>query len=264
MSSLDKIVIDGVTKSFGLVPALDHVDLRVRNGEFLSIVGPSGCGKSTLLYMVGGFVMPTGGSVLIDGTPVRGPGIDRGIVFQEYALFPWLTVAENIAYPLKRLKSSPARVREVVDQYLALMGLTQFAHAFPRVLSGGMKQRVALARTFAYDPDILLLDEPFGALDSQTREIMQEELLRLCRASRKTVIMVTHDVDEAVYLSSRVCVMSQRPGRFVREFEIGWDQALSREEIILSEQYRVCRNSVWLSVRDQVIRPVFRPEAVAS
>ncbi len=178
--------------------------------------------------------------------------MDRGVVFQEYALFPWLTVADNIAYPLKRLRLSSARQRETVDRYLELMGLSQFADAFPRTLSGGMKQRVALARTFAYDPDILLLDEPFGALDSQTREIMQEELLRLWRSSGKTVIMVTHDVDEAVYLSNRICIMSQRPGRFVQEFKVDLDQGLSREQIVLSEQYRVCRNAVWLSVREQV------------
>jgi len=251
----DKIVVESVSKSFDGMRALDRVSLKVRSGEFLSIVGPSGCGKSTLLYMVGGFVMPTEGRIVADGKEVKRPGVDRGVVFQEYALFPWLSVAENIAYPLKRLGKPADEQRTIVRRYLDLMGLAQFADAFPRTLSGGMKQRVALARTFAYDPDILLLDEPFGALDSQTREIMQEELLRLWRSTGKTVVMVTHDVDEAVYLSSRICVMSQRPGRFVREFAIDLDQQMTREEMVLSEQYRRTRNAVWLSVREQVVRP---------
>lgn len=255
MRGSDKIVVEAISKSFGEVRALDEVNLTAKEGEFLSIVGPSGCGKSTLLYIIGGFVQATRGVVKAGGKVVKQPGVDRGVVFQEYALFPWLTVSQNISYPLERIGMPAARQREIVDRYLDLMGLDQFANAFPRMLSGGMKQRVALARTFAYDPDILLLDEPFGALDAQTREVMQDELLRLWRTNRKTVIMITHDVDEAVYLSNRICVMSQRPGRFVAEFDISHDASLTREQVVLSDTYRNWRNSVWLSVREQVTGP---------
>ncbi len=254
---MPKILVEHVSKTFDsaddAVKALDGVDLQIADGEFVSIVGPSGCGKSTLLYMLGGFVTPSEGRLLASGKPITAPGVDRGVVFQEYALFPWLTVADNIAFPLRRTGVPPARTRDIVARYIALMGLEGFSTRFPRELSGGMRQRVALARTFAYEPDILLLDEPFGALDAQTREIMQDELLRLWRTDRKTVLMVTHDVDEAVYLSNRVCVMSKRPGRFVDEFAISIDHAAAREDVVLSEDYRAIRNKVWLSVRHQVV-----------
>jgi NitT/TauT family transport system ATP-binding protein len=257
-----KILVRNVSKSFArdgtAVHALDTVDLTVAEGEFLSIVGPSGCGKSTLLYMLGGFETPSAGQLQANGKIITGPGIDRGIVFQEYALFPWLTVAENIAYALKRKATPAAECDAIVARYVAIMGLAGFEKSFPRELSGGMKQRVALARTFAYEPDILLLDEPFGALDAQTREVMQDELLRLWKNNRKTVVMVTHDVDEAVYLSNRVCVMSKRPGRFVAEFGITLDHSLSREQVVLSDHYRAIRNDVWVSVRQQVV-----PQAMA-
>jgi NitT/TauT family transport system ATP-binding protein len=256
MTQTNKIIVDRVSKQFDgpgdKINALDRVDLGVRDGEFLSIVGPSGCGKSTLLYMLGGFVPPSEGRLLANGREISAPGIDRGVVFQEYALFPWLTVEDNIAYPLKRIGLPRARRRDVIERYVTLMGLAGFEKRFPRELSGGMKQRVALARTFAYDPEILLLDEPFGALDAQTREVMQDELLRLWRTSGKTVLMVTHDVDEAVYLSNRVCVMSRRPGRFVEEFVISLDHDESRETVVLSEKYRAIRNKVWMAVRRQV------------
>lgn len=257
MSDAPRISVRNVSKVFERggrsVRALDNVDLDVAPGEFLSIVGPSGCGKSTLLYMLGGFESPTTGTLLAHGKPITGPGLDRGVVFQEYALFPWLTVAENIAYALKRKSVPAAECAEIVARYVDIMGLGGFESSFPRELSGGMKQRVALARTFAYEPDILLLDEPFGALDAQTREVMQDELLRLWKSSRKTVVMVTHDVDEAVYLSNRVCVMSKRPGRFVEEFAIDLDHSLTREQVVLSDSYRAIRNDVWVSVRRQVV-----------
>jgi NitT/TauT family transport system ATP-binding protein len=202
--------------------------------------------------MLGGFLPPSGGKLLVDGNAVRKPGVDRGIVFQEYALFPWLTVYENIAYGLRMLKRPPEQIKATVQRYIDVIGLSGFEQRFPRELSGGMKQRVALARTFVYQPEILLLDEPFGALDAQTREIMQDELLRLWQASRMTVLMVTHDVNEAVYLSDRVCVMSKRPGRIVEEFRVVLDRKLGREALVLSETYMSIRNAVWLSVRHQV------------
>ena len=203
--------------------------------------------------MIGGFVMPTQGRLFADGNPITRPGVDRGIVFQDYALFPWLTVYQNIAYGLQIKGCSPAEQRETVARYIDLIGLNGFESRFPRELSGGMKQRVALARTFAYGPDILLLDEPFGALNSQTREIMQDELLRLWRTTRKTILMVTHDVSEAVYLSTKVCVMSRRPGRIVEEFPITLDRGGTRKSIVLSQAYTDVHNKVWLSVRRQVL-----------
>jgi NitT/TauT family transport system ATP-binding protein len=258
-----KIIIRGVSKKFerghDSIAALDKIDLSIAEGEFVSIVGPSGCGKSTLLYMLGGFIAPTEGVLEADGKLVTAPGVDRGVVFQEYALFPWLSVEQNIGYALEQKGMKRDEKNEIVARYVALMGLSGFEKSFPRELSGGMRQRVALARTFAYEPDILLLDEPFGALDAQTREIMQDELLRLWRLNRKTVVMVTHDVDEAVYLSNRVCVMTKRPGRMVEEFKIALDHSQTREKVVLSETYREFRNAVWLSVRRQVAPPAQAP-----
>jgi NitT/TauT family transport system ATP-binding protein len=250
-----KISVAGVRKIFdsdaGPVEALAGVDLDVDEGEFASIVGPSGCGKSTLLYMLGGFVPASEGRLLTDEKPITGPGVDRGIVFQEYALFPWLSVYDNIAYGLRRQRLPAAEIRMRVERYVALIGLAGFENRFPRELSGGMKQRVALARTFAYEPDILLLDEPFGALDSQTREQMQDELLRLWRSTGKTILMVTHDVAEAVYLSNRVFIMSRRPGRIVENFPIDLDHSGGRETVVLSQRYTATYNAVWIAVRRQ-------------
>jgi NitT/TauT family transport system ATP-binding protein len=236
----------------GDVPALASVDIDVDEGEFVSIVGPSGCGKSTLLYILGGFIAADEGRIEVSGKAVTGPGIDRGVVFQEYALFPWLTVVQNIGYGLEMTGVPRAEREDTIRRLVRTIGLEGFEHRFPRELSGGMKQRVAIARTLAYDPQILLLDEPFGALDALTRETMQDELLRLWQATRKTVVMVTHDVNEAVYLSGRVLVMSQRPGRIVQEFAVAIDRSGSREATMLSDAFNHLRNEVWLAVRRQV------------
>jgi NitT/TauT family transport system ATP-binding protein len=239
----------------GALAALAGVDLEIAQGEFVTIVGPSGCGKSTLLYILGGFIPADSGSMTVEGRAITGPGVDRGIVFQEYALFPWLTVAQNIAYGLE-MTGVPREERNViVDRLVRTIGLDGFENRFPRELSGGMKQRVAIARTLAYDPKILLLDEPFGALDALTRETMQDQLLRLWQATRKTVVMVTHDVSEAVYLSGRVLVMSRRPGRIVQEFAIEIDRSGEREQTILTDRFNAVRNRVWLSVRHQAASP---------
>jgi NitT/TauT family transport system ATP-binding protein len=253
-----KIQITGLEKSYpsraGEVLALRGVDLSVATGEFLTVVGPSGCGKSTLLYILAGFLPPTAGDARVNGAPVRGPGVDRGIVFQEYALFPWLTVFQNVTYGLE-MKGVPRVEREeIARRYVKLIGLEGFERRFPRELSGGMKQRVAIARTLAYEPEILLLDEPFGALDAQTRELMQDELARIWEATGKTVVLITHDVSEAVYLSQRVAVMSRRPGRIVREFPVDLGPRGSREEVVLSSAYTELRNRVWLAVRDEVLK----------
>jgi NitT/TauT family transport system ATP-binding protein len=235
----------------GEVAALSGVDLEVGKGEFVTIVGPSGCGKSTLLYILGGFIGADGGTIAVDGKAVVGPGVDRGVVFQEYALFPWLTVTQNIRYGLEMTGVPREERKAIVERLIRTIGLEGFEHRFPRELSGGMKQRVAIARTLAYDPQILLLDEPFGALDALTRETMQDELLRLWQGTRKTVVMVTHDVNEAVYLSGRVLVMSQRPGRIVQEFPIALDRSGEREQTILTDHFNAVRNEVWLAVRHQ-------------
>jgi NitT/TauT family transport system ATP-binding protein len=249
-----KVRIRGICKTYHTgaeaVPALDPTDLALDEGEFVSIVGPSGCGKSTLLYIVGGFIAAEG-DVLIDDKKITGPGIDRGVVFQEYALFPWLSVRRNILYGLENRRLEPRQREAIADRLIRMIGLEKFGHHYPRELSGGMKQRVALARTLACDPAILLLDEPFGALDAQTRETMQDELLRIWMETRKTVLMVTHDVNEAVYLSNRICVMSARPGHIVEEFTVNLDRTAGREQIMLSDAFNKVRNLVWLSVRKQ-------------
>ncbi len=251
-----KIEIRGVSKTYaserGPVLALQGTDLTVNEGEFVSIVGPSGCGKSTLLYVVGGF-LAADGEVVIDGSPITGPGTDRGVVFQEYALFPWLTVRDNIGYGLERQRVTASERDKIVSRLVGVIGLSGFENRYPRELSGGMKQRVAIARTLACDPAILLLDEPFGALDAQTREIMQDELLRIWLETRKTVLLVTHDVTEAVYLSNRICVMSARPGQIIEEFTVALDRSRPREELVVSEPFNGIRNKVWLSVRRQAL-----------
>src|SRR5579871_1993 len=195
------------------VAALENVSLMVREHEFLALLGPSCCGKSTLLYLVGGFLPIETGKILVDGRPIAGPGPDRGIVFQNFALFPWKTVRKNVLYGLERQGLPRAERERRAQSFIDLVGLTGFEDSYPSHLSGGMKQRTALARTLAFDPDILLMDEPFGALDAQTRSLMQTELLAILARAPKTVIFVTHDVQEAVYLADRIAVMSARPGR---------------------------------------------------
>ena len=192
--------------------ALEDITLDVRSGEFLALVGPSGCGKSTLLDLLGGLTAPTSGRILLDGRPITGPGRDRGIVFQQYALFPWRTAADNVAFGLD-IAGLKARQRlDIARHFLDLVGLSGFADRYPHELSGGMKQRVAIARSLAYDPEVLLMDEPFAALDAQTRETLQGELLRIWRATGKTIVFITHGIDEAIVLGQRVAVMTSRPG----------------------------------------------------
>jgi NitT/TauT family transport system ATP-binding protein len=202
------------------VVALDRVSLDVHDKEFAVIVGPSGCGKSSLLYLTAGLQMPTEGRIEVGGVPVRGSGVDRGMVFQSYTLFPWLTVRRNVEFGPKLRGIPAAERREIVEHYLDQVGLRKFADHLPKQLSGGMKQRVAIARALANDPKVLLMDEPFGALDSQTRASMQKLLLKVWDSTQKTVLFVTHDIDEAILLGDRVLVMSAHPGRIRREIPI--------------------------------------------
>jgi NitT/TauT family transport system ATP-binding protein len=210
----DDVGVDFPTPA-GPMRVVDGVSLEVRQGEFVSIIGPSGCGKTTLLNIVGGFVQPTRGVVLLDDAPIAGPGPDRGVIFQEYGVFPWLTVRRNIEFGLRLAANArhAGRRGEIVERYLSLMGLADFADHFPKHLSGGMRQRLALARAYAVQPEFLLMDEPFGALDAQTRTAMQDLLLHVLATEGKTVLLVTHSVDEAIYLSSRIVVVTARPAR---------------------------------------------------
>jgi ABC-type nitrate/sulfonate/bicarbonate transport system ATPase subunit len=195
------------------VVALERFDLAVDEGEFVCLLGPSGCGKSTLLNIVAGFLRPTEGRVTLDGADVRAPGRDRGVVFQEHALFPWFRVGQNVEFGLKMAGVPRGERARIADRYLELVGLHPFRQAFPKELSGGMKQRVAIARALANDPKILLMDEPFGALDAQTRRLMQDELTKIWSATGKTILFVTHAIEESLLLADRVVVMSPRPGR---------------------------------------------------
>jgi NitT/TauT family transport system ATP-binding protein len=233
------------------VEALTGISLEVRTGEFFAIVGPSGCGKSTFLEIVAGLIKPTSGSIYIDGRAVSRPGRDRGIVFQGYALFPWRTVMGNVSYGLEE-KGVPPQQREITcRKYIALVGLLGFENHYPYQLSGGMKQRVAIARALAYDPDILLMDEPFAAIDAQTREILQGEVLRIWNETKKTVIFITHNIEEAVFLADRIAVMSARPGRIIRIIDV----PLSRPR---SEEHRTSREI--MKIRQEVGR-IVREEA---
>ena len=217
-----RIVFDRVSVEFpsakGRLRVVDDVSYAIHDREFVAVIGPSGCGKTTMMNIVAGFVKPTAGRVLLDGQPIPGPGPDRGVMFQEYGVFPWLTVRENIAFGLKLAANrvQPAEREAIIERYMRLMGLADFADAWPRMLSGGMRQRLALARAYAVRPQFLLMDEPFGALDAQTRNAMQDLLLEVLAAEGKTVMLITHSVEEAVYLSSRIVVMSARPTR-IRE-----------------------------------------------
>ena len=245
----------GVAMRYGAgadaVTALEHIDLAIEDREFVTIVGPSGCGKSTLLYLVGGFLRPTGGQVLLRGAPITAPGPDRGIVFQRYSLFPWLTVRGNIGYGLEEQGVAKAERDKIVDEHVRLVHLEGFEDRYPRELSGGMQQRVALAQTLACRPDILLMDEPFGALDAQTRRILQDEVRRIWRRDTKTVLFVTHDVEEAVALGTRIVVMSARPGRIkevlTRDFDVG-----EGEEFEANPAFTALKLRIWRSVKAEV------------
>ncbi len=214
------------------VTALEHISLQVPENEFAVIVGPSGCGKSSLLYLTAGLMAPTAGEIRVNDQRVTGPGADRGMVFQSYTLFPWLSVRDNVAFGLKRRRIRPAQRQEIVEQYLREVGLESFADAWPRQLSGGMMQRVAIARALANDPDILLMDEPFGALDSQTRLSMQQLLLDVWEHNSKTVLFVTHDIDEAILLADRIYVMSGRPGVICETIDVPLKRPRSSEVVM--------------------------------
>lgn len=251
---MSKLLVENVSRVFpgvhGGAPtrALEPTSLSVGNNDFVTILGPSGCGKSTLLRIVAGLDRPTTGQVLLDGRAVTGPGADRGMVFQSYTLFPWLTVQENIGFGLRERGVGDAEARDTIESYIDKVGLRGFENHWPKQLSGGMQQRTAIARALANDPAMLLLDEPFGALDNQTRGLMQELLLGIWEREKKTVMFVTHDIEEAIFIASRVIVMSARPGRvkadlavdlpYPRHYTIKTSPAFSDLKARLTEEIR--------------------------
>jgi NitT/TauT family transport system ATP-binding protein len=243
MTGTAMISIERVSKSFETARdrqhlALSDISLSVARGEFVSILGPSGCGKSTLLYIVGGFVTPTGGAVTVNNMPVTGPGPDRGPVFQEFALFPWKTVLGNVMYGVQERGAPKEEARNRARELLAMVKLSGYENFYPKELSGGMKQRVAIARTLAYRPSILLMDEPFGALDAHTRTRLQNDLLGIWEKDRKTVLFVTHSVEEAVFLSDRVVMMTSSPGRIKEIIGIDLPRPRERAQLLLNRRYQ--------------------------
>ncbi|GAA1459970.1 ABC transporter ATP-binding protein [Williamsia maris] len=255
-----KISLRGVTKSFpdreggGAFTALHDIDIDVASGEFVTIVGPSGCGKTTLLDLVGGLTEPTSGELRIDGRPITGPGLDRGIVFQQYALFPWRTAQGNVEFGLEAKgvgrRERARRAREV----LSLVGLEAFADRYPHELSGGMKQRVAIARSLAYEPEVLLMDEPFAALDAQTREQLQVELRSIGQRLSTTVLFITHGIEEAIFLGQRVLIMTSRPGQIKESVAVDLGEVDTTTDVRSSPEFVAHRHRIWESLHDEVLR----------
>ncbi|MEE8168887.1 MAG: ABC transporter ATP-binding protein [Candidatus Hydrothermarchaeales archaeon] len=245
-----KITISGIGKSFDDLVAIDNLAIEVDEGEFLGLVGPTGCGKTTLLNLVAGLERPSKGSIMIDGEEVLKPGFDRGMIFQEGALLPWRTVEENVAFGLEIKGVNGDERKKITQKYIDLVGLKGFEDSYPYELSGGMAQRVALARVLAYDPEILLMDEPFASVDALTREKLQNELLRIWGEMRKTILFVTHSIDEAVYLSDRVAVMSSRPARITEVVNI--DLPRPREGSRSSKTFVEIRERIWGILREEV------------
>ena len=251
-----KVKIDNVKKTYmgrtGEVVALNGVNLDIMDNEFITVVGPSGCGKSTLLNIIAGLLEPTSGRVVCNGKEVHGIGIDRGVVFQQYALFPWLTVRKNVMFPLEMRGITGKRAEIMAQKYIDMVDLTKFADHYPKELSGGMKQRVAIARAYAANPEVLLMDEPFGALDAQTRTQLQQELLDTWEKERKTCFFITHDVDEALILGQRVVIMSARPGRIkdIVEVDIPYPR---NQETKMSPRFLELKNKIWGEVYQEYL-----------
>ena len=251
-----KVSIQGIEKKYntrkGEVVALNGVNFDIKENEFICVIGPSGCGKSTLLNIIAGLLEPTAGQILVDGKPIQGTGTDRGVVFQQYALFPWLTVKKNVEFGLKLKGLSKDECDSIAMKYLKMVELEKFADSYPKELSGGMKQRVAIARAYAMNPEVLLMDEPFGALDAQTRTQLQTELLKAWQEENKTCFFVTHYIEEAIVLSTRVVIMSARPGRIKEVVDI--DIPYPRDqETKMSERFIELKNHIWGQVYQEYL-----------
>jgi len=256
MDQSAKITVKDLTKVFmghaGEVRALDNVSLQIQDREFVCVIGPSGCGKSTMLNIIAGLDAPTSGKIYMDDAEITGPGKERGVIFQQYALFPWLTVLQNVEYGLKIQRVPKAERTEIARKYIDMVGLSDFVKAYPKELSGGMKQRVAIARGYAVNPQILLMDEPFGALDAQTRTQLQEDLMQTWQAEKKTCFFITHDVEEAVLLAQRIVIMSARPGRIKEIVEI--DIPFPRDQKTkMSKEFNEIKNYIWGKVYEEYL-----------
>jgi NitT/TauT family transport system ATP-binding protein len=258
--------MNAVCKTFPLTGrdfvALEDVSLTIADQEFVTVVGPSGCGKTTLLNVVAGLETPTSGEVKVDGKLVSGPSPERGVIFQQYALFPWLTVRENVEFGLKIAKRPKKEVKERAQHFIDLVGLTQFADALPKMLSGGMKQRCALARAYAVDPKLLLMDEPFGALDALTRVNLQGQLLKTWESEKRTVVFITHDVDEAVFLANRIVVMAVKPGRIKEIIDVKLPYP-RHVDLRITPEFSELRNRVWSAVYSQELNEASYGEKVS-
>lgn len=252
-----EIEIEGVTKSFekrdGQFLALDEVNLTVDKNEFICVVGPSGCGKTTLMNIIAGLYPPSAGTVHVRGELVTGPGKGKGVVFQQYALYPWLTVEKNVEFGLKMKGVPKAERQETARKYIRIVGLEKFAASYPKELSGGMKQRVAIARAYATNPEVLLMDEPFGALDAQTRAQLQENLLNTWQQERKTCFFITHDVEEAVLLSTKIIIMSAGPGRIREIVDVNLPYPRN-QETKLTPEFNEMKNSIWNKVYKEYLQ----------
>jgi ABC-type nitrate/sulfonate/bicarbonate transport system ATPase subunit len=267
-----KIAVRGLSKTFRTVrrrevvstPALVDIDLSVASGELVSLLGPSGCGKTTLLRIIAGLETADEGTVEIDGVPVSGTGTDRAMVFQSFGLLPWRTIAQNVAFPLKVRKLSNEVIADRVERYLDLVGLAHVADRYPYQLSGGMQQRVGLARALAVESDVLLMDEPFGAIDAQQRELMQEELLKIWETTGKTILIITHDIDEAVYLSQRIIQLSPHPGRVRGELVVDLPPQRWEYDARAEPRFAELRGSIWSTIRGDVIRETDRERGEGS
>lgn len=247
------ISIQGIAKHYGDFKALERVDLEIEKGEFVVLLGASGCGKSTLLNLVTGFDKPTAGRIVVNGREVNKVDPHCGMVFQQYALFPWLTVLDNVAFGLKMKGIAKAERLDVARRFIDMVGLQGFEDKYPNALSGGMRQRVSIARVLANDPDVILLDEPFAALDAMTRQVLQDELLQIYEKSKKTIIFITHSIDEALLLSTRMLIMSARPGRVVTD--IRNDLPMPRNaQVQLSPRYNELKGQIWDTVQSEVMR----------
>lgn len=240
---------------FDELPALGGVNLKINQGQFMVIVGPSGCGKSTFLDLVGGLTLPDGGTISIDGKPISGPGLDRATVFQQNALFPWRTALENVEFGLEGINSDKDDRKEIALDYLSLVGLSGYHNHYPHQLSGGMKQRVSIARALALNPDIMLMDEPLAALDAQTREFLQRDILRISKESHKTVLFITHSIDEAVFLGDKVAVMSARPGIIKRVLDIPLtEEERFEDDVVSSQGFVQSRQTLWGLLKEEVVK----------
>jgi len=252
-SSDTMIAIEGVSKRYGDFQALERVDMNIARGEFVVLLGASGCGKSTLLNLITGFDEPTTGRIRVNGREVKGIDPHCGMVFQQYALFPWLSVLDNVAFGLKMKGIDKATRYTTARRYIEMVGLKGFEDRYPKALSGGMRQRVSIARVLANDPDVILLDEPFAALDAMTRQVLQEELLQIYQKSGKTIVFITHSIDEALMLSTRMVIMSARPGRVA--CDLTNDLPMPRDaQVQLSPRYNELKSQIWNTVQTEVMR----------